>query len=134
MNVVIAIVMNADRVALIRRTSPEGDLEWQFPAGKVESKESERDALVREVQEELGVHCRPRRKLGKRRHPTKPLDLHYWVCDYIEGELSANSPNEVSEACWASSEEALQLITSSIFPPVRDLLGAESSNDSREAG
>lgn len=42
---------------------------WEFPGGRVEPGESERDAVVRECREELGVEVLPGRMIG----PDLPL-------------------------------------------------------------
>jgi 8-oxo-dGTP diphosphatase len=56
-NVVVAAAIERDGCFLAaRRTRPERDAGyWEFPGGKVEDGESEADALVREIREELGV-------------------------------------------------------------------------------
>jgi len=53
--VVCAILIDQGRVLLAQR--PEGKhlaLKWEFPGGKVEPDESPEQALIRELQEELG--------------------------------------------------------------------------------
>lgn len=54
--VVGAAIVRDGRVLAARRSRPvELAGRWEFPGGKVEPGESERDALVRECAEELGV-------------------------------------------------------------------------------
>ncbi len=56
--VVGAAVLRDGRVLASRRTAPPhlAGL-WEFPGGKVEAGESEREALVRELREELGCEA-----------------------------------------------------------------------------
>lgn len=54
--VVGAIIWNKDRFLICQR--PEGKkraLLWEFPGGKVEPGETDKEALVREIREELGA-------------------------------------------------------------------------------
>ena len=57
--VVAAVITRGDLVLACRRNAEReaGGL-WEFPGGKVEAGESPRDALVREIREELGVGIR----------------------------------------------------------------------------
>lgn len=53
----VGIVVNpAGKILIAKRPShkPGGDL-WEFPGGKIEENESAEDALIRELQEEIGI-------------------------------------------------------------------------------
>ena len=54
---VVAAVIERDQEVLIgqRRLNDRHALKWEFPGGKVEPHESPKDALRRELQEELGI-------------------------------------------------------------------------------
>jgi 8-oxo-dGTP diphosphatase len=54
---VVAAVIEKDGRILIgqRRAADRHPLKWEFPGGKVEPYESPRDALRRELREELGI-------------------------------------------------------------------------------
>ncbi len=54
--VVAAIIVRESRVLICQRRRDKAfPLKWEFPGGKVESGESLKDALTREILEELGV-------------------------------------------------------------------------------
>jgi len=55
--VALALQRSTDNKYLIARRGPgqAGAGEWEFPGGKVESGETQKQALVREIQEELSV-------------------------------------------------------------------------------
>jgi 8-oxo-dGTP diphosphatase len=54
--VVGAAIVRAGRVLAARRTAPPATAgRWEFPGGKVDPGESQEQALVREVHEELGL-------------------------------------------------------------------------------
>jgi 8-oxo-dGTP diphosphatase len=56
---VVAAVIERERLILIgqRRADDRHPLKWEFPGGKVESHESPREALKRELEEELGIQA-----------------------------------------------------------------------------
>jgi 8-oxo-dGTP diphosphatase len=53
---------------------------WEFPGGKVASDESDTQALVRELREELGVEARPDHEVMTLSHdyPDRVVDLVLW--------------------------------------------------------
>ena len=59
MNVVAAVIERDGRVLICqRKRGGRHALKWEFPGGKVELGEDSRDALVRELREELGIEAR----------------------------------------------------------------------------
>jgi 8-oxo-dGTP diphosphatase len=53
---------------------------WEFPGGKVAGDESDAQALVRELREELGVEARPEAEIMTLTHeyPDRVVDLVLW--------------------------------------------------------
>ena len=57
---------------------------WEFPGGKVAAHESDTQALVRELREELGVEARPDREVMTLSHdyPDRVVDLVLWRASF----------------------------------------------------
>ncbi|MBQ1163520.1 NUDIX domain-containing protein, partial [Streptomyces sp. A73] len=64
-----AIIVDGDRVLMVRRRVKEGELRWQFPAGGIEDGETAEQAAVRETQDETGLTVDAVKLLGERVHP-----------------------------------------------------------------
>ncbi len=61
---------------------------WEFPGGKVAEGESERQALARELEEELGIEvlsARPMMRLSHR-YPDREVELSMWIVEGYRGE------------------------------------------------
>lgn len=89
-HVVAGVIYNTDKSAVFiaKRASDQhqGDL-WEFPGGKVESGESVESALLRELNEEIGISIVEYRPLIKISHdyPDKSIVLDAWEIITFEG-------------------------------------------------
>lgn len=64
--VAAAIAINDGLVLLARRAAGQSQAGyWEFPGGKLEPGETVQDCIVRELIEELGVHCHAREVLAE---------------------------------------------------------------------
>ena len=88
MTVVVAAAIARDGAYLAaRRTRPEWAAgRWEFPGGKVEPGETDAQALVREIREELGVVIAVGARVAGEWPLHDDLVLHLYVATLIEGE------------------------------------------------
>ncbi len=65
-------------------------LQWEFPGGKLMGSETASDAIVREMEEELGILVSPIRELDDVywEYPNKKIALVAVICEIRSGELS----------------------------------------------
>ena len=89
-DVVAGIIFSTDgREVLLALRKPEqhqGD-RWEFPGGKQEADESLRDALQRELLEEIGINvidCSSRTTI-EHEYPEKKVRLHFWDITRFSG-------------------------------------------------
>ena len=107
-----AVVLDGDRVLLVRRGSPPSQGKWSIPGGLIQLGERIEDAVVREVQEECGLHVQllglcgvlDRIVTGEPADSASPAPVryHYIIIDYVAtaavGSLQAGS--DAAEARW----------------------------------
>lgn len=67
MNVVAAVIERDGLVLICQRKGGRHALKWEFPGGKIEPGEEPRDALARELREELAIDAR----IGEELHRTE---------------------------------------------------------------
>jgi 8-oxo-dGTP diphosphatase len=67
MTTVVAAVIERAGLVLIAQRKPTGQhaLKWEFPGGKVEPGETPEKALLRELEEELGIRARVDSEVGR---------------------------------------------------------------------
>ncbi|MFD4739070.1 NUDIX hydrolase [Streptomyces virginiae] len=117
-----AVVVHEGRVLLVRRRVAEGQLSWQFPAGKVEPGESCDEAAVRETKEEAGLDVVPLVRLGERVHPITGRQVSYTACEVVGGAAHVADADEIAEVAWVTLSEIPQYIPYGLFKPVQQHL------------
>jgi 8-oxo-dGTP diphosphatase len=90
LQVVAGIIERDGRILICRRTERQSHpLQWEFPGGKVEPGETPRDALERELQEELGIGGAQGSEIARYEfeYPGKPrISLIFFAVERFEGE------------------------------------------------
>ena len=103
---VVAAVISRDGRYLItqRRASAVLPLLWEFPGGRVETRETDAEALRREVRHRLGVEIEPGQLISFVSHPYEKygVDLYLYECVLSRGEPS---PINVADFRWVGSTE-----------------------------
>ena len=108
--VAAALFDDAGRVLIAQR--PVGKAlagRWEFPGGKVAAGESERNALTRELREELGIEVIAARPFMRLTHAyeERDVELSLWIVERFAGEprsLDAQALKWVAPARLAAED------------------------------
>ena len=103
-NVVAAIIVRDGRLFATQRGYGEWKDWWEFPGGKIEPGEAARDALKREIREELQTEIEVGELLTtvEYDYPRFHLSMQCFVCSVISGHLSLL---EHEDARWLAKDE-----------------------------
>jgi len=122
LRIAAAVITDAEgRWLLVRK---RGTAAFMQAGGKIEPGEDPRDAVVREIGEELAVVVAPaqvravgRREAAAANEPGHRLEAHVFAVDGVTGVVAAA---EIAEAVWVTPQEAARL---PLAPLTVDLLG-----------
>src|SRR4029077_9678267 len=106
-----AIIIEGNRVVLVKRGHPPLAGEWSIPGGVLEVGETVREAAVREAREGTGLTVEPgdllgcfdrvlRDETGRTKSPYVLIDF---LCRRVAGEPHASG--DATEARWFTKEE-----------------------------
>lgn len=102
---VVGVIVREERLLIIRRsltvTAP-GKL--CLPGGSIEAGETESEALVREMREELSINVDPVRLCWRSVTPWG-TNLAWWLADLDLAVIPVPNPEEVSEFHWMNMDE-----------------------------
>lgn len=124
LHVAAAVVTNDQGNVLIARrpaTVDQGGL-WEFPGGKLAPYETARQALVRELHEEVGIEVVSATPLIRVHHqyPEKNVLLDIWSVDQFDGEAYGKEGQAVR---WVSPDELSQYSFPEANKPILKALG-----------
>jgi 8-oxo-dGTP diphosphatase len=110
-----AVIIEENRVVLVKRAHPPLQAQWSIPGGVLEVGELVREAAVREAREETGLIVEPGELLGVYdrvlRDPEQRVQYHYVLIDFLcrraGGELFAAS--DAAEVGWFTMGELPEL-------------------------
>jgi mutator protein MutT len=104
-----AIVVDADRLLMVRRGQAPAVGEWSVPGGRVESGETLAEAVVREVAEETGLEVVCGELVGwvERIGP----GYHFVILDFVATVIDDGQPvaaTDASDVAWVPLAEVAE--------------------------
>jgi 8-oxo-dGTP diphosphatase len=104
--VVAALIYKGDLILVCQRTRHQTmPLKWEFPGGKIEEGEQPRDALRRELMEELGIDATIGSEVARIRHEynnRSAVELRFFAVREFKGEIE----NRIfKDLLWAKPSE-----------------------------
>jgi 8-oxo-dGTP diphosphatase len=104
--VVAAVIIKDDKILVCQRTRHQTmPLKWEFPGGKIETGEQPRDALRRELDEELGIDATIGDEVMRIRHEYRTgnsVELRF----YVVREYARTIENRIfRDVRWAMRSE-----------------------------
>jgi ADP-ribose pyrophosphatase YjhB (NUDIX family) len=105
-----AVVVDHDRLLLVRRGRGPAQGEWSVPGGKVERGEALAEAVTRELREETGLEgvCGPLLGWAERIEP----DAHHVILDFevtLVGDDQPTAGDDAAEATWVDLHAVVEL-------------------------
>jgi 8-oxo-dGTP diphosphatase len=108
--VVAALIIADGKILACQRTRHQPmPLKWEFPGGKIEEGEQPRDALRRELDEELGIQATIGNEVARIQHEYASggvIELRFFEVREFAGELENRIFREIR---WVKREELLAL-------------------------
>ena len=104
--VVAGLIFQDGKILVCQRTRHQTmPLKWEFPGGKIEEGEQPRDALHRELEEELGIDAHIGDEVSRIRHEYpngSSVELRFFVVQEYAGQLENRIFREIR---WAAAPE-----------------------------
>lgn len=110
----VGIIRNAAGEIYITQRAADAHMahKWEFPGGKIEAGETPQDAVIRELQEEVGIAATSLHQFDKLEYqfPDRHITLWFWLVDGWEGEPWGK---EGQPGRWVAQQE----LVAEEFPP-----------------
>lgn len=104
--VVAGLILVESKFLICQRTRHQPfPLKWEFPGGKIEAGEQAEAALIRELEEELGILAEIGRRVALIRHSYgsgAAVELQFFLVERFQGEIQNRIFRDVR---WAAREE-----------------------------
>jgi 8-oxo-dGTP diphosphatase len=104
--VVAALILDGEKILVCQRTRHQSmPLKWEFPGGKIEDGEQPRDALRRELEEELGILATIGDEVARLRHEYPnggAVELRFFTVREYTRELENRIFRDIR---WVTREE-----------------------------
>jgi len=104
--VVAALIVQDGKLLVCQRTRHQTmPLKWEFPGGKIEEGEQPRDALRRELDEELGIEATIGDELARIQHEYPNggmVELRFYIVREFSGELENRIFKDIQ---WAEPKD-----------------------------
>ncbi len=104
-DVVAAVIKKDDCYLLAKRNKDKYmGLKWEFPGGKVEDNETFKEALSREILEELNVNIEIHNKVAEEKYQDSEINiiLHYFMCSLLNEDIVLSEHEAIK---WIKKEE-----------------------------
>jgi 8-oxo-dGTP diphosphatase len=105
-NVVGAIIINEGKLMAARRSYGKLAGKYEFPGGKIELGENDKEALIREIKEELGVDATIFNQFMKTSHQYHNINLEVSLITYLAKidslDFKLNSHDKIE---WLTKDE-----------------------------
>ena len=105
------IVLDGDRLLMVKVQNLEGEVRWTFPKGHIEKGETAEEAALREVEEETGYRCQIGKAFERVQYffqrsgqPVKKT-VSWFLMKPLE-KTGQPDVEEILETEWVSSDEA----------------------------
>ncbi len=107
--VVAALIKKEDKILLARRSTGDVSVlgKWEFPGGKLNSGETEEQAIEREIFEEFELKVKATKFLTHTIYTDllKTIDLKLYECQYLDGQICLHDHYEYQ---WVTKKDLLQ--------------------------